>query len=418
MRPIRARTTTRSSALTAKTQYVSRCTPVRVVKTETDYAYDAGHNYVPSTVTVDPGGLQLVTTLAYDAQGEVTSVKGPRTDIDTTSYFTYDLDRRNLLAIGPDPDGTVNGNPRVMTRKVYDDAGHLLETDRGTGNASTGSDFALNNWVKESYDPDFNKVLETTGYGSTTTTAVQFTYDGANRLLCTARRMNPVQYGTWPSDACTLGVPGSYGPDRITKTIYDAAGQDRQDIRAFATSAQEVYATHKYAPDGKEIAIADADAGIQIGVSYADALNATSAAAHQTNYAYDGFDRLVMTTYADNTTDQVTSYDSDSNALDARQPGAGQELLTYTYDKLDRMLTKAMPAAWHLIPANTLYLDLRPHQRGHGVERHQRQRRWPIPTISADDSPRRRRHLPGMASARAKTASTYTYDNGTATRST
>ena len=214
--------------LTAKTQYVSRSPSV--VKTETDYAYDTGHKYVPLTVTVDPSGLDLVTTLAYDNQGEVTSVKGPRTDIDTTSYFTYDLDRRNLLAIGPDPDGTTSGNPRVATKKIYDDAGHLLETDRGTANTTTGSDFVLNNWIKQTYDPDFNKLVETTGTGTggstTTTTAVQYTYDGANRLLCTARRMNPTQYGTWPSDACTMGVPRSYGPDRNAKTIYDAAGQD------------------------------------------------------------------------------------------------------------------------------------------------------------------------------------------------
>jgi hypothetical protein len=43
--------------------------------------------------------------LAYNAQGDVTSVKGPRTDVDTTSYFTYDADRRNLFAIQPDRDG-------------------------------------------------------------------------------------------------------------------------------------------------------------------------------------------------------------------------------------------------------------------------------------------------------------------------
>ena len=187
-----------ASLLTSKVQFVAR-TP-SVVKTETDYAYNASNYYVPSTVTVDPTGLDLITTLAYDAQGEVTSVKGPRTDIDTTSYFTYDLDRRNLLAIGPDPDGTTTGNPRVATLKIYDDAGHLLETDRGTANTTTGSDFSANNWTKETYDPDFNKVLETTGTGTggaaTTLTAAQYTYDGANRVLCTARRMNPVQYGT------------------------------------------------------------------------------------------------------------------------------------------------------------------------------------------------------------------------------
>ena len=401
------------SLLTSKVQYVSRSP---IVKTETDYAYNSANFYVPSTVTVDPTvvdptGLNLVSTLTYNAQGDAISIKGPRTDIDTTSYFTYDADRRNLLAIGPDPDGTVSGNQRVATKKIYDDAGHLLETDRGNANTTTGSDFTLNNWVKETYDPNFNKVLETTGTGTggtaTTTTAVQFTYDGANRVLCAARRMNPVQYGTWPSDACTLGPAGSYGPDRITETIYDPAGQARQEIRAFGTSVQQVYATHKFEPDGKEIAIADADAGLQIGVQYADALNATAAAPHQTNYAYDGFDRLVMTTYADNTTDQVTSYDNDGNPL-TRKSRAGQ-ILTFTYDKIDRPLTKAVPAAGS-IPANTAtwtydlindvtnLSDTNGNVLANTFDLGGRQ-------LTASQT------LPGMAAAGAQTV-TYTYDNG------
>ncbi len=106
---------------------------------------------------------------------------------------------------------------------------------------------------------------------------------------------------------------------------------------------QQVYATHKYESDGKEIAVADADAGIAIGVANADALNATAAAAHQTNYAYDGFDRTAMTTYADNTTDQATSYDNDGNVL--TRMNRGRQSITFTYDKVDRMATKAVPAA-------------------------------------------------------------------------
>src|SRR5258707_13109413 len=50
-------------------------------------------------------------------------------------------------------------------------------------------------------------------------------YDGDNRLVCTAVRMNPAVFASEPSDGCTLGTQGSYGPDRIAKTIYDAAGQ-------------------------------------------------------------------------------------------------------------------------------------------------------------------------------------------------
>ncbi len=339
------------SLLTGKTQYISRSP---TVTTTTSYAYNAANHYVPLSVTVDPTGLNLTTTLAYDAQGDVTSVKGPRTDVDTTSYFTYDADRQNLFAIQPDQDAG-GSHPRVATLKTYDDAGHLIETDRGTTTSITGSPFTVNNWVKDVLDPDANKMLETTGTGSSgsavTTTAMQYTYDGANRVLCTAQRMNPGQYTTLPSDACTLGPAGSYGQDRITQMIYDAAGQVRQEVRALDTNVQQVYATHKYEPDGKEIAIADSDAAIPVGVSYAEALNATAATTHQTNYAYDGFDRLITTTYADGTTDRVANYDNDGNVI--RRRTRANDLIQYTYDTNDRMATKAVPASG-TIPANTV----------------------------------------------------------------
>ncbi len=220
------------SLLTGKTQYISRSP---TVTTTTTYSYNAANHYVPQYVTVDPTGLNLTTTLAYDAQGDVTSVKGPRTDVDTTSYFTYDADRQNLFAIQPDQDAG-GSHPRVATLKTYDDAGHLIETDRGTTTSITGAPFTVNNWVKDTLDPDANKILETTGTGGSgsavTTTATQYTYDAANRVSCTAQRMNPGQYTTLPSDACTLGPAGSYGQDRITQMVYDAAGQVRQRCAA------------------------------------------------------------------------------------------------------------------------------------------------------------------------------------------
>ena len=205
-----------------------------------------------------------------------------------------------------------------------------------------------------------------------------------------------------------MGPAGNYGPDRITETIWDAAGEARQEIRAFGTSVQQVYETYKYEPDGKAITIADADAGIQIGAQYADALNATAAAAHQTNYAYDGFDRLITSTFADNTTDKITSYDNDGNVL-THQNRAGQ-VLTFTFDKIDRRATKAVPAAGS-IPANTAtwtydlmnevigLTDTNGNVLANTFDLGGKQ-------LTASQT------LPGMSAAGAQTV-TYTYDNGT-----
>jgi hypothetical protein len=58
---------------------------------------------------------------------------------------------------------------------------------------------------------------------SSDTTLTQTSYDSVGRPICTAQRMNPAAFGSLPSDACTLGTQGSYGPDRISVTTYERA---------------------------------------------------------------------------------------------------------------------------------------------------------------------------------------------------
>jgi hypothetical protein len=66
--------------------------------------------------------------------------------------------------------------------------------------------------------------------------------------------MNPAVYASLPASACTLGTAGSFGPDRIQQTIYDAAGDDCLavvkplldrvgDFAAFLGSAEDQQAT-------------------------------------------------------------------------------------------------------------------------------------------------------------------------------
>ncbi len=126
------------------------------------------------------------------------------------------------------------------------------------------------------------------------------------------------------------------------------AGQARQEVRAFGSNVQEVYATHDIGLDGEALAIADADAGLAIGSYNLDELNPHS---HQTNYAYDGFNRLITTTFADASADKVVIYDRDGNVT--KRKTRANDTLTYTYDTNDRMATKTVPATG-TIPANTI----------------------------------------------------------------
>jgi RHS repeat-associated protein len=72
----------------------------------------------------------------------------------------------------------------------------------------------------------------------------------------------------------------TYGPDRITKNVYDAAGQLLKVVKAYGQTAanglpqlQQDYVTYTYTDNGKQKTLKDANGNL-------------------TTYTYDGFDRL------------------------------------------------------------------------------------------------------------------------------
>ncbi|WP_162814913.1 RHS repeat protein [Erythrobacter aureus] len=71
--------------------------------------------------------------------------------------------------------------------------------------------------------------------------------------------MNPARFNSLPASACTPGVAGSQGPDRITKTIYDAAGQVLQVRKAVGTSIEIADVTYSYTRNGKIEYVIDAN---------------------------------------------------------------------------------------------------------------------------------------------------------------
>lgn len=97
-----------------------------------------------------------------------------------------------------------------------------------------------------------------------------------------------------------------------------------------STPLQQIYATYAYTPNGKEDWVQDAGGG-------------------RTDYTYDGFDRLSRTDFPNpatglpNTSDyEALTYDAQGNVLTRRTRGGAT--LTMTYDVLDRLWTKAVPA--------------------------------------------------------------------------
>jgi RHS repeat-associated protein len=226
---------------------------------------------------------------------------------DFTTGTRYDMANRVVGTIAPDPDGSGPSAPLLYAavRNTYDIDGRLTTVEKGqltswqsesvlpsawpVWNAATQTGFQMFSKVVTSYDALDRKVLETS-WGSTDggatwvqSGATQYSYDPVGRPLCTAVRMNPAAWSPLPVTACdmpTVPTAGAYGPDRITKNVYDDAGQLLKVIKAYGQTTanglpqlQQDYVTYTYTDNGKQKTLKDANGNL-------------------TTYTYDGFDRL------------------------------------------------------------------------------------------------------------------------------
>ena len=259
-----------------------------------------------------------------------------------TSAARYDVAGRVVGTIAPDPDG---GGPLhyAAVRTSYDTAGRVVLVEKGelaswqdeTVAPSSWSGFTVFSQVATAYDALDHKVTETvssvSGGAATAQTVTQYSYDAVGRLSCTAVRMNAAGFGSLP-DACTLGTQGSQGADRITHNVYDPAGQVLKVQKAYGTPLQQDYATYTYTANGKQASVADANGNLAA-------------------MTFDGFDRLVQWTFPSKTAvGQVNASDYEAYGYDA----AGNRTslrkrdgttLTYGYDALNRMVSKAVPTS-------------------------------------------------------------------------
>jgi len=201
---------------------------------------------------------------------------------DVTTYTTWDVMHRPKMKIGPDPDGAAGGLKRRAERYTYDAEGRVIQLEVGVTSTTTGSDFVASQITKTRYDALGHKtqvyVLDATVQPFVGLTLTQISYDADDRQLCMAVRMNPAIFETLYNegdtpDACARRADGTQGPDRITKTFYDPAGQVLEVHQAFGTTDERVYATYTYTANGRQATIQDARQ-------------------NRTTLRYDGFDRL------------------------------------------------------------------------------------------------------------------------------
>jgi YD repeat-containing protein len=339
---------------------ISRKTRVRVcgqsttcsgsAESRTDFTYfasgDLANSILPQKVTVtdEATGAARVTTYTYDAAGRPTVVDGPLTGTGDAKYFRYDWLGRKQWEIGE----LGPNNLRLAKKYSYRDSDDKVRSvQSGTVVCTSGCDtaaltFTLLQQTDTTYDSRRYPIRETTcdpngaidcqSAGGAVYAVTDRSFLDRGLEDCTTVRMN---FGALPTptstSACSPGTQGSEGADRITNNTYDSAGQLSKVQKAYLTSDQADYATYAYTLNGKQQYVTDANGS-------------------KAQFTYDGFDRLLKWNFPDKVTKgSVASTDYEQYAYDAagnrtclrKRDGSK---LTFTFDNLNRMSSKAVAA--------------------------------------------------------------------------
>ena len=278
-----------------------------------------------------PAGLLAVATPAFATE--------------YTTGFRYDALHRLTGEVDADADGV---SPLVYpaVRYTWSDDGQLTLIEKGTLSSWPSESVAPSAWtgftVQQqsafSYDARGMQVETRVSAGGVVKSVTQFTYDADGQQLCAAVRMNLASIPATGSDACVAGTQGSDGPDRITKSITDVAGQLLQTRRGVGTSLEQAYVTYSYTANGDKADVVDA-----IG-NHAQLIYDAYGRKQQWRFpsttlpaSFNGSTpaSALATAGSVNPNDyEQWSYDSNDNVIDDRKRD-GRELVL-DYDNLDR----------------------------------------------------------------------------------
>lgn len=266
-------------------------------------------NEDPKQTVVDPGTgshLNLITSYTYDTNANLQFTTDPRGFV---TESLYDPDRRKTEDHHHDGDGFANLNG--ASRTVYDFIGRVVDDQVGTD--FTGGTITWLTVKHTTYTPT-SKVATVTDADNRTMTML---YDDGDRQIQTT---DPIGRKTRFA-YCQPGNPDC------------AANQVKTEWHAWqsggacssGTSLQMCYRRVTYWPDGLQKTLKDANGNL-------------------TSYSYDGFNRPYQIVFPDGTSETVPltgGYDENGNVL-SRINRAGTTL-SFTYNDLDWMVTKAMP---------------------------------------------------------------------------
>jgi len=292
---------------------------------KTAITYDSYANPITVSKGSGDGALTAISNMTYDASGNLLTGDGPLSGAADTTRYRYDADRRLIGVTSPNPG---NGQPDRAVQYQYTAAGQLWLTQIGT--VADQSDSAWANFAEAYHkyseiDSNGRIIRQTLWSNGTDYSVVDYVYDALGRPSCSIAYMDPSRWGPQATTCAPLQTNGPNGPDRVTQTVYDAAGQVTQVQEGVGTTSAINETTAAYNPNGTVASLTDANSNV-------------------TSYTYDGLDRLTQIAYPatpaypGGTTEQVTLYDSNGNPKTLVNR-AGQSI-SLNYDALNRVTHK------------------------------------------------------------------------------
>jgi len=286
-----------------------------------------------------------------------------------TTGHRFDQMGREVGTILADPDGTGPIHYAAI-RKSYDAAGQLWKIESGELSAWQGTSVGPANWsgftvyktTIATFDAAGQKLSERTLNANGAIVGLsQFQYDSLGRLLCSATRMNPAIFAAIVShlstyDACAPidhSTAPSLPDDRVTRNVYDGAGQLVQVRKAVGTALAQAYVTYSYTANGKPEYIIDAN-GNKAKLEYNgfDRMakwifpSAIKASAYNPGLSSTDATAVVSGALSSSGTINVADYeqyDYDANGNRSSLRKRDGATLTYTYDGLNRLTLKTVP---------------------------------------------------------------------------
>ncbi|MEV5943426.1 LamG-like jellyroll fold domain-containing protein [Streptomyces sp. NPDC051994] len=384
----------------------------------------------PHTVTLDPGGLNRITTNTYDQLGNLTEADLPATGSATPVWrYTYDLDGEKLSAT--DPMGAV-------TQSTYDDLGRqatLSQIVRQTSHSGPGSAAVYTGSF--GYDDAGNATSLSLPSGDTSTAA----YNAAGERMSSTDALQRTTRYTYDmaGELTRTTQPGAddttAGPS--TTTRYDAAGRQTATAHLDANGTTLSAVGIGYDADGNAVSTTDAD-GNTATATFNAADRPTqqiqpvkSGTAITTAYGYDAAgNRTAYTDGNGNTTYYTYStlglIESTIDPATSAYPNLADRTYTAAYDPAGEQVglvepggvtqTKVYDAAGHLTSATGNGAETPTTTRTVGYDADGRVTSLSTPTGSQTYSYDDRNHLWESAGPQGTASYTYDADGRLATR--